>query len=179
MERFLCAECGNVLSIPLRLVSLPPRRNDLAYDHGAYAPRLEPGTYATSLDALGAPVQYSLAPGDFRETRILRSGSLGGCCGAVLALACSRCDAQVARRFDDCYISQEAWVDPAFVVVEHVVDFREPRDPYALAADWDAGAGRDPGPWRPPLMRHRPELVATRWHSRAIKDELWRDDPPA
>lgn len=178
MERFLCADCGNVLSIPLRLVPLPPRRNDLAYNHGAYVPRLEPGTYAISLDALGEPVQYALAPGDFCGTRILTWGSFGGCCGAVLVVACSRCDALVARRFDDCYVSQEAWFDPASVVVEHGVDSLKPRDPYALAADWDTEAGPDPGPWRPPLMRHRPELVATRWHSRAIKDELWRDDPP-
>jgi hypothetical protein len=77
--------------------------------------------------------------------------------------------------------SKETRLYPAMVV-------REPRDnepdratdPLALIADWD-----DPAPdtrqhrWVPKPTRPRPELVATRWGGRGVKEHLFRDDPPA
>ena len=39
-------------------------------------------------------------------------------------------------------------------------------DPFALGAAWDEGSSRS-------------GLVATRWRSRGLKSEVFRDDPPA
>lgn len=53
-------------------------------------------------------------------------------------------------------------------------------DPFALIADWER-----PAPdtrrhrWMPEPTRPRPELVATRWGGRGVRDALFRDDPPA
>ncbi len=91
---------------------------------------------------------------------------------------CANCGAEVGGRTDDCYTHQASRFDPRTVVLEDCGTLPEPLDPYERAADWDVAAGPDPGPFRAPLTRSRPELLVTRWRSRGIKDELYRDDPP-
>ncbi|GAA3764016.1 hypothetical protein [Micromonospora maritima] len=188
MERFRCANCGNTLSVPVRLVDLPagPPRSLLDCHH-VNPPLLDPGSYAIDEAAYGRDQvtgTFVLSPGDVRGTRFVHDLVQTGCwslVGWVPCVACQGCGAVVASRTDDCGMAQDLRFLPAMVVRERCDD--EPGqagDPFALIADWDR-----PAPdtrrhrWLPEPTRPRPGLVATRWGGRGVKGDLFRDDPPA
>jgi hypothetical protein len=179
MERLRCAHCGNVLSVPLRQVGVPepPPATVLGYLH-PNPPLLEPGTYAIGDDV------YILSPGDVRGTQYVHELVEICCCalcGGQPCMACERCGAVTAGRVDDCYEAQEARF-PFAMVTREALDEQAPddRDPFAAVADWDQAPPetRD-SIWVPVPVRPRPELVATRWRTRGLKSQTYRDDPPA
>ncbi|MCP3785188.1 hypothetical protein NLX85_17615 [Micromonospora sp. A3M-1-15] len=150
-------------------------------------PLLEPGTYAIGEAAYGRDQvvgTFVLSPGDVRGTRFVHNLVRTGRWSVVgwnPCVACEDCGAVVAIRTDDWRVAQETRFYPAMVV-------REPCDegpdratvPFALIADWDSPApdNRQHG-WVPKPRRPRPELVATLWRGRGLKEHLFRDDPPA
>ncbi|MFI6332837.1 hypothetical protein ACIBBG_31585 [Micromonospora chersina] len=149
------------------------------------APR--PGTYAIDEAAYGRDQvvgTFVLSPGDVRGTRFLHDLVRTGCWSLVgwnPCVACAGCGALVASRTDDCSAAQETRFYPTMVVRESCDDEPErATDPFALIADWDSPAPdtRQQG-WVPRPIRPRPELVATRWRGRGVKEHLFRDDPPA
>lgn len=96
-------------------------------------------------------------------------------------MACESCGALVASRTDDCGVAQETRFYPSAVVRETCDDeFDRLPDPFALIADWDNAPpdNRRYG-WVPKPTGPRPQLVATRWGGRDVKEDLYRDDPPA
>ncbi len=96
-------------------------------------------------------------------------------------MACDGCGALIASRVDDCDRAQETRFSPAAVVWEDWGDEAgRVADPFELIADWDQAPPdtRKRG-WLPNLVRERPELVATRWRAKRVKEDLFRDDPPA
>ncbi|MFI0407859.1 hypothetical protein [Actinomadura sp. 3N508] len=154
--------------------------------HHVNPPRLDPGTYAIDEAAYG-PDQvvgtFVLSPGDVRGTRFVHDLVHTGCWSVVgwpPCVACESCGSLVASRTDDCEDAQETRFYPAMVIREPCDDEPERADPFALIADWDS-----PAPdtrrhrWLPEPTRPRPELVATRWGGRGVKEDLFRDDPPA
>ncbi|WP_433064483.1 hypothetical protein [Dactylosporangium sp. CS-033363] len=187
MEVFRCAACGNALSVPVRLVELPPPLHWSRLDHhGVNPPLLAPGTYA--LDP--APYlreritgTFVLSPGDLRGTRFVHDLVEIGCwslAGSTLCVACERCGAPVAFRTDDCNVAQEARFHPAAVTREPRADDAPGPVPFASIADWDAAPDDgERGCWAPEPYRPRPELTATRWGGRDARAHLFRDDPPA
>lgn len=188
MEVFRCATCGHTLSIPVRLVELPPAPHWSLLDcHQVNPPLLDPGSYAVDEAAHGHDQvvgTYVLSPGDVRGTRFVHDLVLTGCwslAGWIPCVACERCDSLVASRTDDCGVAQETRFRPAMVVRETCDDKADPApDPFALIADWDNAAPdtREHG-WVPRPTRPRPELTATRWGGQGVKAHLYRDDPPA
>ena len=188
MESFRCAKCGNALSIPVRLVELPPGPHWSLLDcHHVNPPLLDPGTYAIDEAAYGRDRivgTFVLSPGDVRGTRIVHDLVRTGCWSLVgwdPCVACEGCGAVVASRTDDCRVAQETRFHPAMVVRETGGDDAGPAaDPFALVADWDRAApdtrqhGGAPAP-----ARSRPELTATHWGGRGVREDLYRDDPPA
>lgn len=188
MESFRCAGCGNTLSIPVRLVALPAGLRRSFLDHYLVnPPRLEPGTYAIDAEPHGRDRitgTFVLSPGDARGMRFVHDLVDIGCwslVGWTPCLACEGCGALVASRMDDCGAAQETRLLPSMVVLEDHGDGPGPAgDPFARVADWDRDAD-DGGRLarRSGAARPRPELVATRWGCRGLRDELFRDDPPA
>ncbi|MGW5578581.1 hypothetical protein [Micromonospora chokoriensis] len=188
MDGFWCATCGTMLSVPVRLVQLPAAPHWSLLDcYHVNPPLLEPGTYAVDEAAYGRDQvvdTFVLSPGDVRGTRFVHELADTGCWSLVgwdPCVACQGCGALVASRTDDCGVAQETRFYPAMVVRERCDD--EPdrkRDSFALVADWDSAAPdtRRYG-WVPRPTRPRPELVATRWRGRGVRDRLFRDDPPA
>jgi len=188
MERFRCVACGNVLSVPVRLVVLPAGPHwSLLDHHHVNPPLLEPGTYAVDEAAHGRDRvvgTFVLSPGDIRGTRFVHELVVTGCWslgGWDPCVACEGCGALVASRTDDCDVAQETRLYPSVVVRETCDDDpdRTP-GPFALIADWDEAApGTRRAGWVPKPTRPRPELAATRWRGRGLKAQLYRDDPPA
>ena len=188
VEGFRCASCGNTLSVPVRLVELPTEPHWSLLDcHHVNPPLLDPGTYAIDEAPYGRDQvigTFVLSPGDVRGTRIVHELVRTGCwsmVGWIPCVACEGCGALVASRTDDCRVAQETRFYPA--MVDRVAcDDESDRatDPFALIADWDSPAPdtRQHG-WVPEPIRPRPELVATRWGGRGLKEHLFRDDPPA
>lgn len=187
VERFRCAACGNVLTVPVRLVALPVGPHwSLLDHHHVNPPRLEPGTYAVDEAAYGRDRvvgSFVLSPGDVSGTRFVHDLVLIGCWSLVgwePCVACDRCGELVASRTDDCHVAQETRFYPSVVVRDACGDPEVMADPFALVADWDEAAPdtRKVG-WVPAPTRPRPELVATRWRGWGVKAQLFRDDPPA
>ena len=188
MEAFRCAKCGNALSVPVRSVELPAQPHSSLLDcHQVNPPLLDSGTYAIDERAYGCDQMvgaFVLSPGDVRGTRIVHSLVLIGCwslAGGNPCVACEGCGALVASRTDDCRVAQETRFYPSMVIREvDGADVEGAADPFALIADWDNAPsdtrryGAVPKPTRP-----RPELLATRWGGRGVKNDLYRDDPPA
>jgi hypothetical protein len=188
VEWFRCARCGNVLSVQVRLVELPAGPHWSLLDcHQVNPPLLDPGTYAIDEVAYGRDQvvgTFVLSPGDVRGTRFVHGLVLIGCWSLVgwsPCVACESCGALVASRTDDCRVAQETRFYPSLVVREACDDEVDGAvDPFALIADWDDDppdirrCGGVPKPTRP-----RPELTATRWGGRGVKEDLYRDDPPA
>jgi hypothetical protein len=188
VERFRCAECGNALSIPVRLVALPAQPHlSLLDHHQVNPPLLEPGSYAVDEAPYGRDQiagTFVLSPGDVRGTRIVHDLVRTGCWSLVgwdPCVACDRCGALVASRTDDCDVAQETRLYPSMVVPETCDDEGDrAMDPFPLIADWDSAAPQDrQSAWAPESTRPRPELTATHWRSRRVKEDLYRDDPPA
>jgi hypothetical protein len=188
VETFRCAECGNVLSVPVWLVELPPQPHSSLLDcHHVNPPLLDPGTYAIDETAYGCDQvvdTFVLSPGDVRGTRIVHDLVFIGCwslAGGNLCVACESCGVLVASRTDDCRVAQETRFYPSVVVREaNVDDVDDTADPFALIADWDnAPSDTRRHGWLPKLTRPRPELTATRWGGRGVREDLYRDDPPA
>jgi hypothetical protein len=188
VETFRCAGCGNALSIPVRLVALPAQPHWSRLDHHhVNPPLLEPCTYAIDEAAYGddqVAGTFVLSPGDVRGTRIIHDLVRTGCWSLVgwnRCVACEDCGALVASRTDDCRVAQETRLYPSMVVRETCDDEAErTTDPFALIADWDSKApDARLYDWTPALIRPRPELTATRWRTRRVKEDLYRDDPPA
>jgi hypothetical protein len=188
VESFRCARCGNALSIPIRLVELPAEPHWSRLDcHHVNPPLLDPGTYAIDEAPHGRDQvagTFVLSPGDVRGTRFVHDLVQIGCwslVGWTPCVACERCGALVASRTDDCRLAQETRFYPSMVIREVGDDEAEPAtDPFALIADWDKAAPdtRQPG-WAPEPVRPRPALTATHWGGRSVKEDLYRDDPPA
>ncbi|NUO60843.1 MAG: hypothetical protein HOV78_29625 [Hamadaea sp.] len=188
MEIFRCATCGNELSVPVRQVELHPGPHWLLLDcHHVNPPRLDPGTYAIDQAAYGRDQvagTYVLSPGDVRGTRFVHELVLTGCWSLVgwsPCVACAECGALVASRTDDCDSAQETRFYPSTVVVERCDDpSGDDRGLFGLMGDWDKEPPdtRQSG-WVPKPTRPRPDLVATRWGGRGLKEALYRDDPPA
>lgn len=188
VERFRCAGCGNALSEPVRLVTMPaPPHWTLLDHHSVNPPLLEPGTYAIETAERGRDRitgTFVLSPGDVRGTRFVYELVVTGCWsldGSQPSMECEGCGALVACRTDDCCVAQETRFYPSMVVRE--ADSADPRDgldAFALTSDWDLAAPdtRRLG-WVPEPIRPRPELVATRWRTRGLKAQTYRDDPPA
>lgn len=188
VERLRCIGCGNVLSVPVRLVAMPsPPHWSLLDHHHVNPPMLEPGTYAVDQAEHGrdrVAGTFVLSPGDVRGTRFVHERVLTGCwslVGWLPCMACEVCGALVASRTDDCHVPQDARFYPDMIIRETCgEDPHDAPDPFALIADWD-----EPPPdtrqfgWVPKPTRHRPELVAARWRGRGLKSETYRDDPPA
>jgi hypothetical protein len=188
VETVRCAECGNALSVPVRLVELPPQPHSSLLDcHHVNPPLLEPGTYAIDETAYGCDQvvdTFVLSPGDVRGTRIVHDLVLIGCwslAGGNLCVACESCAALVASRTDDCRVAQETRFYPSVVVREaNGDDVDDTADPFTLIADWDdAPLDTRRHSWLPKPTRPRPELTATRWGGRGVRKNLYRDDPPA
>jgi hypothetical protein len=176
------------LSIPVRRVELPAQPHWSLLDcHQVNPPLLEPGTYAIDQAPYG-PGQvvgaFVLSPGDVRGTRFVHDLVITGCWSLVgwdPCVARQNCGALVASRTDDCRVAQETRFHPSMVVRGTWGDDAEGgTDPFALIADWDRAAPdtRHHG-WVPEPTRPRPELVATRWGGRRVREDLFRDDPPA
>jgi hypothetical protein len=188
VESFRCAECGNALSIPVRLVELPAQPHSSLLDcHHVNPPLLEPGTYAIDEAPHGSDQvvdTFVLSPGDVRGTRLIHALVDIGCWSLVgwnPCVACESCGALVASRTDDCRVAQETRFYPSMVVRETCADDAGGgTDPFVLFADWDSEAPdtRQNG-WVPKPTRPRPDLVATRWGGRRVKVDLFRDDAPA
>jgi hypothetical protein len=188
MERLRCAGCGNVLSMPVRLVAMPaPPHWSLLDHHHVNPPLLAPGTYAIDETEHGrdrVTGTLVLSPGDVRGTRYDHEWVFTGCWsldGRRPCMACEGCGALVAGRTDDCSAAQETRFDPDMVVRESCgEDPDDAPDPFASVADWDQAAtdGIDTR-WHPEPVRPRPELVATHWRVRGLKSQVYRDDPPA
>lgn len=188
VERFRCAWCGNALSIPVRRVELPAQPHSSLLDHHHInPPLLDPGTFAIAGAEYGRDRvvgAFVLSPGDVRGTRIVYDLVGTGCWSLVgwdPCVACESCGAVVAFRTDDCNVAQETRFNPSRVVRETCGDRDDyARDPFALISHWDGEASqvRQYG-WAPHPARARPELTATRWRTRGLKAELYRDDPPA
>ncbi|WP_433788764.1 hypothetical protein [Actinoplanes sp. CA-252034] len=188
METFRCAECGNALSVPVRLVELPAQPHSSLLDcHHVNPPLLDPRTYAIDESAYGYDQvvdTFVLSPGDVRGTRIVHDLAVIGCwslAGGNLCVACESCGVLVASRTDDCRVAQETRFHPSVVVRETTADdVDDTADPFALIAAWDNAPPetRRHG-WLPKPTRPRPELTATRWGSRGLRRDLYRDDPPA
>jgi hypothetical protein len=155
--------------------------------HHVNPPLLNPGTYAIDEAAYGRDQvvgTFVLSPGDVRGTRFVHDLVLTGCWSVVgwnPCVACESCGALVASRTDDCRAAQETRFYP-FMVVRETCDDKpdQATGPVALIADWDSDAPdtRQHG-WVPKQTRARPELVATRWGGRGVKEHLYREDPPA
>lgn len=185
MERFLCATCENVLSVPVRLVAMPVPPMFLDYHH-MNPPLLEPRTYAVDEAEHGVDRvvgTFVLSPGDVRGTRFVHELVQVGRSldGSSLCMACQRCGAFVASRSDKCGAAPDARFYPDMVIRERYgKDPQDMRDPFALVADWDEAPPdtRKYG-WLPKPTRPRPELVATRWRVTGLKSQIHRDDPPA
>ena len=173
------------MSVPVRLVELPPQPHGSLLDHDQVnPPLLEPGTYAIDETAYGndrVVGTFVLSPGDGRGTRFVHDRVVTGCWSLVgwdPCMACENCGALVASRTDDCNVAQETRLYPSMVrreTCEGEVD--RATDPFALIADWDTAAP-DTG-WAPVPVRPRPELTATRWGGHDVVADLYRDDPPA
>jgi hypothetical protein len=188
VESFRCATCENTLSVPVRLVDLPPQpHGSLLGHHHVNPPLLEPGAYAIDEIAYGRDQvagTFVLSPGDVRGTRFVHDLVVIGCWSLVgwnPCMACENCGALVASRTDDCNVAQETRLYPSTVVREACDDEADRlTDPFALIADWDTAAPdtRRHG-WVPAPTRPRPELTATRWGGQDVAADLYRDDPPA
>lgn len=187
MERFRCAGCGNTLSVPVRLVELPAAPHWPVLDcHHVNPPLLDPGAYAIDEAAYGRDQvtgTFVLSPGDVRGTRFVHDRVRTGCwslVGWIPCVACRGCGAVVASRADDCGVAQELRFHPAMVVRELCDDGPgRGADPFALIADWDRPAPDTRTHRGVPEPTHpRPELVATRWGGRGLREALFRDDPP-
>jgi hypothetical protein len=145
VDRFRCAECGNALSIPVRLVELPVQPHwSLLDHHHVNPPLLEPGSYAIDKAAYGSDQvagTFVLSPGDVRGTRIVHDLVRTGCwslVGSDPCVACESCGALVASRTDDCNVAQETRLYPSRVVSETCDDQADrATDPFPLTADWD------------------------------------------
>ncbi len=187
VDGFRCAACGNVLSVPVRLVELPEGPHWSLLDcHHVNPPRLEPGTYAIDDAPYGRDAvagTFVLSPGDVRGTRFVHDRVRVGCWSLVgwePCVACERCGTLVASRTDDCDVAQETRFDPSAVVRERRDVEDGGGDPFALHADWDdAPPDTRKHGWVPKPTRPRPELAATRWGGRGARAQLFRDDPPA
>lgn len=143
--------------------------------HHVNPPLLEPGDYAIDAAAYGRDQvtgTFVLSPGDVRGTRFVHELVQIGCWSLVgwsPCVACDSCGSVVASRTDDCRVAQETRFYPSTVVREDCGDEVEGlSDPFALIAGWD---DRRSG-WTP-------ALAATRWGGRGLRDDLFRDDPPA
>jgi hypothetical protein len=154
--------------------------------HHVNPPLLDPCTYAIDEAAFGddqVAGTFVLSPGDVRGTRIVHDLVRTGCWSLVgwnPCMACESCGALVASRTDDCSVAQETRLYPSMVVREICDDEADSAtDPFVLIADWDSAAPEALQHGRPPEPRPRPELTATRWHTRRVKENLYRDDPPA
>jgi hypothetical protein len=187
MERFRCAGCGNALSIPVRLVALPAQPHWSRLDHHQVnPPLLDPCTYAIDEAAYGEDQvagTFVLSPGDVRGTRIVHDLVLTGCwslAGWNRSVACDGCGALVTSRTDDCRVAQETRLYPSVVVRETcAVEAEHSTDPFALITKWNNTApDARLYDWTPALIRPRSDLTTTRWRTRRIKEDLYRDDPP-
>ena len=177
-----------MLSIPVRLVKLPAQPHwSLLDHHHVNPPLLEPGSYATDEAAYGRDQiagTFVVSPGDVRGTRIVHDLVRTGCWSLVgwdPCVACESCGALVASRTDDCNVAQETRFDPSMVVPETCDDqVDRATHPFPLITDWDSAApeGRQRD-WVSEPTRPRPELTATHWRTRRVKEDLYRDDPPA
>jgi len=180
--------CATALSVPVRPAELPAQPHWSLLDcHHVNPPLLDPGTYAIDAAAYGRDQvvgTFVLSPGDIRGTRFVHHLVETGCwslVGWIPCMACETCGAVVASRTDDCRVAQETRFHPSTVVREMYDDEAgRATDPFALVADWDNAPPdtRQPGP-APKPIRPRPELIATRWGGRGVKERLFRDDPPA
>lgn len=188
VDRFRCAGCGAVLSLPVRRVAMPAQPHwSLLSHHRVNPPLLEPGAYAVDEAEYGGDRvtgTFVLSPGDVRGTRFVHEWVLTGCwslAGGRPSMACEGCGAMVASRTDDCHVAQEARFYPDMVTREACgSDPHDVPEPFALGADWDEAAPdtRKAG-WVPSPTRPRPELLGTRWRARGLKSQTYRDDPPA
>lgn len=188
VERFRCASCGAVLSVPLRLVDMPKPPHWSLLDHHHVNPTLlEAGTYAIDDSEHGRDRivgTFVLAPGDLRGVRFVYEQVTIGCWsldGQSPCIACEGCGSFVASRTDDCCVGQDARFLPDMVTRDACVKAMQSLPaPFALLADWDeAPPDTRRFGWVPKPTRARPELVATHWRARGLKSETYRDDPPA
>lgn len=125
MERLRCAECGGVLSAPVRRVEMPAPPHWSLLDHHHVNPALlVPGTCAVD-QAEHGPARVAgthvLSPGDVRGTRFAHAWASTGCWsfdGWRPCVACEGCGTLVASRADDCGTPQNTRFDPDLVVWE-------------------------------------------------------------
>ncbi|GIH02776.1 hypothetical protein Rhe02_08430 [Rhizocola hellebori] len=190
MERFRCASCDAVLSVPVRLVAMPPppvQRWLVCCCHQVNPPLMQPLTYTIDQAPHGRDRiagTFVLSPGDVRGTRFVHELVDEGCWPNQYtpSMECARCGTLVASRGDDedCDKAQETRFYPHLVVRESCGESPATAQPFALMSDWDTAApdSREVS-WAPEPFRPRPELVATRWRDRGLQQQLLRDDPPA
>lgn len=178
--------------MPVRRVPLPPQPGwGLTALSARNAPLMEPLTYAVDEAEYGRGRMrgmFVLSPGDVRGLAYAFELAQCGCCGFDgrygLCAECARCGTLVAARTDDCDMPSETRFAPDGVVLEDCgADPEAAPDPFPRCFDWDdEGEGdyarRNPVP-RPPESRQRPEMRATHWRIRGLRDEVYRDDPPA
>ena len=173
VERLRCAECGNVLSLPVRRVPLPaPLPGDWLLDAGTLTPALlDPRTYALQTLWPTYPDLIVLTPGDVRGTRFVHELVIDPCpccsTGRYPCVACDECGARVAYRINDDRLPQSTRFIADSVEWEPCgEDPAETPDPFALGARWDEESSSA-------------ALVATLWRVRGLKAAIYRDDPPA
>ena len=172
----------------MRHVAMPaPPHWSLLDHHHVNPPLLEPRTYTIEQAEDGnerTAGTLVLSPGDVRGTRFVYELVSTGCWsldGSSPCVACEGCGSLVACRTDDCAVPQDTRFRPDLVIVESCgEDPADAPDPFARIADWDQSPPdtRKFG-WVPVPTRARPELVATRWRTRGLQSNLYRDDPPA
>lgn len=172
MERLRCAECGNVLSVPVRRVPMPELPVEELPDFVVTPALLDPQTYAVHEQSSWRRDDIVLAPGDVRGTKFIHELVIDTCpccsTGMYPCVACDECGANVAYRHNDARRPQATSFIVDSVVLETCgEDPAPPLDPYALGARWDAASSSSAA------------LVTARWRVRGLKSEIYRDDPPA